>query len=95
MLNFQAETIELFQENIELKGIISDLEEKLTIKESLTFKNNSYWIIKDGKEEGPFCPNCWDTKTLTVRLLPMPNPPYIKCPNCNILLQGDKYIGKG
>ena len=57
MLALQTQVVELFEENRALK-------EKLTVRDSLEFRDNTYWRGSDG----PFCSPCWDGKSLLVRL---------------------------
>ncbi|MCG3659927.1 hypothetical protein [Aliarcobacter butzleri] len=47
---------------------IKDLKKKLQDKSVITFDGNIYWKEIDGKEEGPFCPTCFDVNELSVRL---------------------------
>lgn len=46
---------------------IRSLEERLKVKDSLIFKDNSYWIEKDSGQDGPFCTQCWDMDNKLVR----------------------------
>jgi len=83
ILNLQAQIMNLVDENSKLKAEISSLKEKLVIKENLIFHDDTYWISDpDGKEDGPFCSNCWDTKQLIVRMLFCGNKEYSECPTC-------------
>lgn len=46
---------------------IRSLEERLKIKESLSFRDNSYWIEKESGQDGAFCTQCWDMDGKLVR----------------------------
>jgi hypothetical protein len=55
----------------------SVVERELSLNSFPSLK--AYWSNKtDGKKDGPFCSNCWNTKKLTVRL--HVNGPYHLCP---------------
>lgn len=69
ILDLQADALKMVEENATLKNQIKSLEEKLKIKDSLTFENNDYWIKReDGSKDGPFCTHCWDREQKLVRL---------------------------
>ena len=73
--------IESQQENLALKKKVMELEQTLKTKESLKFEDHVYWLIEDGKKDGPYCPKCWDAESKMIRLRIFPNA-YRKCPNC-------------
>jgi len=75
------ELIEYQQENLSLKKKVIELEETLNTKESLKFEDHVYWLIKDGKKDGPYCPKCWDANEKTIRLRVLNNG-FRTCPNC-------------
>lgn len=56
------EILEIKKQNDELREENSELKEQIKIKDSLIFKDNSYYSVdKDGNiKNGPFCSSCWD-----------------------------------
>ena len=79
LLDMQKRISDLEVENKDLKG-------KLTIKENLIYENNSYWINKEGKKDGPFCSRCWDKNQVLLRMHPYGRA-YSKCPECKNIVQ--------
>jgi len=54
-----AETVEL----------VAELEKIIKTKSEMSFDGNMYYKKKDGGDkEGPWCPTCYDVKSLEVRL---------------------------
>jgi len=51
-------------ENLELKEKIKSLEAQLNQKEVVLFRDGHYYLAEpaEGKAEGPFCSNCFNTK---------------------------------
>lgn len=47
---------------------IKQLEEKLTLKEKLIYKDNMYYINDGDKLDGPYCSRCYDDKNKLVRM---------------------------
>ena len=76
LLEMQKKIGELENENIELK-------EKLKTQENLVFEKNAYWIVKDGRKDGPYCSLCWDDERKPIRMQPCGNPAYCSCPKCS------------
>lgn len=52
---------------IEKDETIRKLEAQLAVKQSLVFKNNSYWTETESGQDGPFCTQCWDMDGKLVR----------------------------
>lgn len=49
--------------------LISTLEKQLKTKETMDFNGSVYYRTKDdGKQEGPWCPTCFDARSLEIRL---------------------------
>ena len=65
----------------DLENENKDLKEKLRIKEDLIYENNSYWINKEGKKDGPFCSRCWDKNKDLIRIHRIVGNDR-KCPEC-------------
>ena len=68
IVDLQGQIVELVQERNEFKNEVAQLKEASVFKESLFFEQNVYWVNKANKKDGPYCPVCWDTKKLAVRL---------------------------
>jgi hypothetical protein len=64
LVELQEEVYEVVVENRDLKEQNRTLQEKLTTREQLAFRNNAYWK----REDGPFCSRCWDGESQLVRL---------------------------
>jgi len=60
--------IHLREKNLELREAITQLKSQQDVSDSLTYDGDVYW--KESKEgrDGPFCPRCYDTKKLLVRI---------------------------
>jgi ClpP class serine protease len=70
ILDLQAELLKLVDDNGALRDQVKALREQLVLKANLRFRGNRYWSVReDGKEEGPFCPTCWDIDQRLVRNL--------------------------
>ena len=88
ILDLKEKMIELREENMSLK---EQLKEKQQYNMQFSSDDNCYWNIKDdGTKEGPFCPNCYDTKDLPVRALGK-NGSYT-CPNCKTIIHTSEYV---
>lgn len=60
---------ELSRQVTELRQRISELEGAASAKESLVFRTDAYWRVKEGAEdEGPFCPKCYDGEGRVARM---------------------------
>lgn len=80
ILDLQAEAMALVEENRTLKAAAS-------IEAELEYRQQAYWK-KYGteKQEGPFCPKCWDVERKLVRLLKS-NGFFPQCPSCKIFVE--------
>jgi regulator of replication initiation timing len=92
ILDLQAEAMKLVGENTELKNEIRSLKEKLSLKETLKFRYNVYWRVKDdSKEEGPFCSKCWDTEEKLVHMIIKDDDSWARCPACRLAIEKSKF----
>jgi hypothetical protein len=91
VMELREQAIALQEENIQLRKRILDIESKLSTKESLTFKDSMYFRAENGKEDGPFCPKCYDDKEKLVRLHAIPNPKSQDTHHCRVC---DDYFGR-
>ncbi len=84
LISIQETALQLLEDNKDLKDNIHELENQLKIKNTLVFKENTYYSVdaEGSKEEGPFCSNCWDKDR---KLIHMHETVYGKkfwCPTC-------------
>ena len=84
-----------------LKERIDRLERELQVRETLSFDGTYYWMGAEHARDGPFCPTCYDTEHLTMRLQyktveeidyetgdsRLGSQFYFKCPRCSMKLQ--------
>lgn len=85
ILGLQAQVMDLLEENRNLKEENAALKKKMSIEGELSFRNDAYWLPKpNGKHDGPFCSNCWDTRSMLVRMHSTEDPGYKLCPHCKI-----------
>jgi hypothetical protein len=84
-LDLQGTAGDLINENRDLRRQVSDLQESLAFKETLVFRDGAYWSGTENTEAfGPYCPACWETKRLGVRMLQRPSfPGFAHCPTPN------------
>ena len=74
--------MDMVQENRDLHAENHDLKEKFKLREKMTFKEPFYFQEGD---ETPFCPACWELKTIPVHLIFSANRTdaiYWHCPVC-------------
>lgn len=61
LINAQQQVLEIQEENRTLKQRLQESETAKVLETQVAFHDGAYWKKKeDGKEEGPFCPSCWD-----------------------------------
>ena len=89
MLEVQAQTYALLEENHQLKTENRQLRDKLETQEALTFHDSAYW--KPGGV-GPFCSACWDTRRNLV-YLHRSSSGYPSCPSCNKVAVNGQHDG--
>lgn len=64
----QTRVMEVEEENRRLKEQVRQLNEQRSIGENLQHDGERYWLDRDGKRDGPFCPTCWDVDAMLVRM---------------------------
>ena len=47
---------------------LARLLEQISIKEKLNWEAPYYWLINDGKKDGPYCQQCYDNSHKLIRL---------------------------
>ena len=92
MLNVQKESLDLLEENKQLKDRIKELEDNREIDKSLIFKYNCYYKVEDKDYEEPLCTNCWDTNRKLVRMHVYSSSigPIVQCNACKVDFYYDK-----
>ena len=68
LLDLQIALAQLNQTNMGLQAEVVELQQQLSVKETLTYDGHVYWSNKEGKKDGPFCPLCWDKEKQLVHL---------------------------
>ena len=88
ILDALQKLLEMQNKISELEAEKRDLREKLDIKENLKYENNTYWIYRDDKKDGPFCSRCWDVSKNLVRIKQsISNSAFHACPECKTQVQ--------
>lgn len=84
VLDMQAEVMALVEEN-------ADLKRKLRVSDELVFRDNAYWRGQGSqRENGPFCPRCWDSEAKLIRLK-ITKAYQPECPNCKTYFPPESY----
>ena len=82
ILDIQSQLLDIQKRNQELEDENKVLKKKLKTKESVTYRNNAYWLKKEeNKEDGPYCQRCYDKDEILMRLTPRSNN-YFYCLEC-------------
>jgi hypothetical protein len=63
---------------------LSELRLKLALREVMTFRDGVYW--KDGDDEHPFCPRCFDVEGKAIHMHP-DTPHWWDCKACKTSLK--------
>jgi hypothetical protein len=66
ILNLENEVLDLSRERRRSEEKIEELERALKLKTQLYFSEPFYWMKGDTT---PYCPSCWEAKTIAVHLL--------------------------
>ena len=64
----KLEAAQLQELLLEKDKIIKDLQYAQSLKSKLIWKEPVYWLNENGKEDGPFCPQCYDANQKLIRL---------------------------
>lgn len=81
----------LTKNNAILEADNKKLRDELEVKENLVSEGNVYWIIKDGKKDGPFCTCCWDSEHIKMRLHKSLHIKSLNCPKCKTVAEPGEY----
>lgn len=82
VVDLQSDIVELTEERNRLREENRVLKEKKSIKDSLRFDTNLYWLKKGNNEIGPFCQSCMDSEEKLVRLIEYGHSEYLECSVC-------------
>lgn len=70
-----------------LRSEVASLKDKLRVRQAMSFRGGRYYAAgRDGTDDGPFCPKCWDGKDRQCRMVPseyMEGMPGFQCVVCN------------
>jgi len=90
ILNLQQQLLDIQKKINDLEVENKELKDKLQLQDDLIYENNTYWIKKEDKKDGPFCSRCWDVKKNIVRMKKSTaNPAFHSCPECKMQAQTD------
>lgn len=68
IMELRVASLELQEENMQLKKQLAEAEATLAVKQAVTWKPPFYWVKLGEKEDGPYCQKCYDTDRKLVRL---------------------------
>lgn len=68
IIDLQNEVYQLIEENHKLRIEKESGDEKVRLRESLVFEDNSYYLNKNNNLVGPYCSPCFDASDNLVRL---------------------------
>lgn len=85
LMGLMTQVYEVHDENRTLREQVRELRKQLELRDSLRFEDNFYWLDKDGKQYGPYCPSCYDGECAIRRMMAMTGNIY-GCSACGLLL---------
>lgn len=68
LAELQRRYVALSDENTTLKMQVQEYEDILYLARNLILDGKCYWLITGNIKQGPFCPHCYDTDGLLMRL---------------------------
>jgi hypothetical protein len=68
----QTRVMEVEEENRCLKDELARVKEQSRVTGQLRVRDNAYWLVNEGKDDGPFCMTCWDVDRKLVRQTSQP-----------------------
>lgn len=81
ILEIQEKLLGMQKKIFELEEKNKKLQDEKKIEKNLVYTAEVYYLREGGKEDGPFCALCYDTKKLLVRMTDW-NDNSKKCQNC-------------
>ncbi|MDL2316977.1 hypothetical protein LJC59_07870 [Desulfovibrio sp. OttesenSCG-928-A18] len=80
LAELQRRYVALCDENTTFKMQIQEYEDILYLARNLILENGFYWLITGSVKQGPFCPHCYNSEGLLMRLMGAPEERC--CPTC-------------
>ncbi|MFV3408914.1 hypothetical protein ACNH6C_09930 [Bdellovibrio bacteriovorus] len=93
VVELKGSVLELKNENLEKEMKITELQAQLNQKVDMSWEDPFYFKKSaDGKKDGPFCQQCYDSKSTIVRL-PKPDSdnPWYTCKTCTSSYNNPNY----
>jgi len=92
LIDVQKGSLDLLDENRQLKLKIAELEDNSELTKSLIFKYNCYYKPDDKNYDEPFCTNCWDSNHKLIRMHKYEDRigPWVICNVCKVDLPDKK-----
>lgn len=75
---------------IEKDNYIRSLEQKLEVRDKLSYTQPYYWLMADSGKDGPYCQHCYDKDSKLVRLQ-QEEKGYWCCKVCRNIFTDDDY----
>ena len=86
-------SLELQEENLELKQTIKRLEDSIEMKSIVKWEKPSYWTYHGKEKDGPFCQRCYDSDEKLIRLQGGNNDTW-SCMQCEKIFRGPVYTAR-
>ena len=64
----REELLKQQEENKRLREQVDELEKSRITEDSMRWERPYYFLEVDGRKDGPFCQNCWDSARQLIRL---------------------------
>lgn len=87
-----TENASLKEDNVKLREQIRNLESGSKTSRDLTYEAPFYWLMRDGKRDGPFCQKCYDSKAKRIRLQKRKDNDEWDCLECGGYFRGPNYV---
>lgn len=68
VLELQSMTLDLQEENFNLRRRIDELEQHINLVDDMVFDGKVYWRGEGDDRDGPFCQRCLDAEGRAIRL---------------------------
>ncbi|MDB2123913.1 MULTISPECIES: hypothetical protein [Clostridium] len=69
VLDLQKDAMDLLEENMMLKEKVRILEEEVSLKKSVKYIADAYYVVSEnGETDGPYCRVCWDKDKKLIRM---------------------------
>lgn len=86
LAELQRRYVALCDENTTYKMQVQEYEDVLYLARNLVMDDDFYWLITGNIRQGPFCPHCYNTDGLLMRLSGDPGDRY--CTSCRTAYAG-------